>query len=142
MGLQYDTWVPEDKWTYPEVTPFTIHPREIDCLIENVLAVEVQGSGKYLHEKPLRRRKDAAKRSSIEARGLGWTELWDEELRLADQKKAGLTWRPKIKELLELMLPWSRFVHHQFLQYKASIPEIPKIDWPGVGLVRIDKRRD
>lgn len=142
MCLKYDMNVPEDFWTVPRNLGFSIYPREIDVLVENCLAIEVQGSGPKLHDKPLRRRKDAAKRRSMEARGLAWMEIWDYELKKSDQKRAGQLWRPKLKEAITKMLEHGQEVHRQYLEHLAKKPKMPTIDWPGVGEVTIDGRCD
>ena len=140
MGVKYDMNVPEDKWTESEQS-FSVYARECDVIVEGVLGIEVQSSGKALHEGKLRHRKDVVKRWSIEARGLGWLEIWDDELERACQDKAGIEWRPLIKEWIHGMLPYAHAVHNAYVEYQSRLPDPPLMAVPGQGMIRLDERR-
>ena len=137
MGLSYDMNLPLEDG-------FTIYPREADLLVEGVLVIEVQGSGKWLHDNPRRKRKDLAKRRSVEASGYGYLELWDDELEKACQVKAGVEWRPKVKELITKSLADAKLRHRIYAAYRNQLGllKTPMVEWPGVGLVAIDRRRE
>jgi hypothetical protein len=121
-------------------------------LVEGVLAIEVQGTGKFLHDKPIRVRKDRAKRRSVEARGLGWMELKDYEVdrclswNSKDGRwvtpKSAVIWRPVIEDAITRMLRYSHLVNERFLEYQRSLPEMPVMNWPGIGVTPIDRRNE
>jgi len=117
---------------------FTAYGRHVDVLVEGVLGIEVQSS---FHTKSLRERKDVAKRRSIEASGLAWMELWEDELEKATQVKAGAEWRPLIKEWIHGMLPYAHRVHNEYVEYQSRLPEPPLLWVPGQGMMRLDERR-
>jgi len=143
MNLKFDVSVPEDMWTVPRGISFSIYPREIDVLVERYLAIEVQSSGKFFHDKPIRVRKDAVKRMSIEARGLTYLELWDYELRKADQVKAGKVWRPAIRSWISEMLVYAKKRNIAYQQYCVAVPDPPECFIPGIdGTVVLSRRRD
>lgn len=150
MGLKWEPNVDLDRipanpsWEDLDCE-FSAYTRHVDVLVENVLGIEVQSHGSKglkLHDGLLRQRKDSCKHKSIEALGLGWLALWDNEISKAVQVKAGKLWMPKVKEAISLMLPYSKDVHSKYVKLWESLPEPPMIDWPGVGLVRIDRRRE
>ncbi len=132
MDLSFDMTVPMQS--------FSIYPLQADVLVESVLAIEVQGT--YWHSKSRRHKKDVKKKESFEAMGLGYLDLWDDELEKASQVKAGIVWRPLIKEWIAEMLAWSRRWNGLFLELMNNRPPMPMVTVPGMRSVQIDRRRE
>lgn len=121
-------------------TPFRDYPIQADLLVEDCLVIEVQS--RFFHEKARRHRKDQAKKRCFQAMGLGELELWDEELRYADQVERGKVWRPYLKAMIRAMLDYSKTLRRNYLAYLASVPRMPQVTHPTFGVVEVETRNE
>ncbi len=113
---------------------------EADFIVEGCLIIEVQGT--KWHMKSARRRKDAAKKEGFLAMGMATLELWDWELAYADQKKRGPVWRIYVKEMITLMLDYSRKMLKCWAGYVSTLPLDPVIRNPEGRMVKIGERNE
>ena len=121
-------------------TPFKIHRIEADFLVEKCLVIEVQSE--YFHSKKRRRRKDLAKRACFTALGYGFLELWDDELRYANQVKRGPMWKPYIKDMITKSLSNARRLFRFYESIKNIAGEEIRVEHPELGEVYLHKRRE
>ncbi len=121
-------------------TPFRDYPIQADFLVEGCLVIEVQSH--YFHDKSRRANKDRAKKGCFEAMGLGFLDLWDDELRYADQVERGTVWRPYLKEMVVKMLQYARMVRMLWMEYQDDIPDPPTVQHPDHGLIEIATRME
>ena len=122
------------------VTPFRDYPIQADTLIDDVLAIEVQGE--YWHSKPTRQKKDQHKVECFEQMGYGCLWLYDDELNKATIPKYRQTWRPVIKTWIESALLYAHARRIRWLDYMRETKH-PTGVHPDLGTVSLesDKRR-
>ena len=132
MQLKYE----RNQWID---TPFRDYPVEADKIVEGCLIIEIQS--RTFHTKKRRVRKDRAKRNCFEAMGFGYLELWDDEIRRAEQVKAGKIWRPALKEWIRLALENAKLQRILWLQYIAQSRRTIMVSHPEYGELPLSKRR-
>jgi very-short-patch-repair endonuclease len=114
---------------------------EADCLVDNALVLEAQGS--YWHLKKIRMHKDVSKKVAFENLGYEVLALWDDELNNATIPKYCAIWRPAVKSWINIKLQFGRIRRQKHLEYVKATTFTIKAHHPELGEITLngDERR-